>query len=125
MDEFLCVLSCVVTVNLNIHYIILINFSLSLSLSEDQVGNDVSHEILSSSPTKINGGTNETLTSTNLSLSPQINQHDEMDGTYQPHGSDGDDNDSKEVLKKEDVAYDEHREQIKMIMSSYTDSEDS
>ena len=93
--------------------------------NEDQVGNDVSHEILSSYSTKINGGTNETLTSTNLSLSPQINQHDEMDGTYQPHGSDGDDNDSKEVLKKEDVAYDEHREQIKMIMSSYTDSEDS
>ena len=92
---------------------------------ENQVNNDVSHERLSSSPTKINGGTNETLTSTNLSLSPQINQHDEMDGTYQPHGSDGDDNDSKEVLKKEDVAYDEHSEQIKMIMSSYTDSEDS
>ena len=34
-------------------------------------------------------------------------------------GSDGDDNDSREVSNKEDNGYAEQRERIEMIMSSY------
>ena len=53
--------------------------------NENQVDNDVSAERLPSSPTKINVGLNEPLTSTKFSLSPQIN--DVMEGSKTPLGS--------------------------------------
>ena len=95
--------------------------------NENQVDTDVSHEKLPSSPTKINVGLNDPLISTKCSLSPQVNQHDEMEGTNPSLGCDEDDNDSNEVSNKEDDVYAEQRERIKIIMTSYddTDSEDS
>ena len=53
--------------------------------NENQVNNDVSPDQLPSSPTKINVGLNEPLTSTKFSLSPQIN--DVMEGSKTPLGS--------------------------------------
>ena len=50
-----------------------------------------------------------------------------MEGTHTPHGCGGDDINSKEVFNEKDDVYAEHRKWIKMILSSYddTDSEDS
>ena len=64
---------------------------------------------------------NENQVDTKFSLSPQIN--DVIEGTKTPLGR----ADSKEVVNEEDDVYAEQRERIKMIMSSYdnTDSEDS
>ena len=46
-DKFLCILSCVVTVILNIHYIILINLSLSLSKWSEIISKFVRYEMYS------------------------------------------------------------------------------
>ena len=88
--------------------------------NQNQVVNDVSPEQLSSSTTKINVELNESSTSANFSLTPQIN--DKMKGKNTPLAS----ADSQEVLNKEHDVYGEQRECIKEIMSSYddTDSED-
>ena len=88
--------------------------------NENQVVNDVSPEQLSSSTTKINVELNESSTSANFSLTPQIN--DEMKGKDTPLAR----ADSQEVLNKEHDVDGEQRECIKEIMTSYddTDSED-
>ena len=88
--------------------------------NENQVVNDVYPKQLSSSTTKINVELNESSTSANFSLTPQIN--DEMKGKNTPLAS----ADSQEVLNKEHDVYAEQREHINMNMSSYddTDSED-
>ena len=90
--------------------------------NENKVDNDVSPERLPSSPTKINHGLNDPSTSTNFSLTPQVN--DVMEGKNTPLESGY----PKEVSNEEDDVYAEQRERIKMNMSSYdddTDSEDS
>ena len=91
------------------------------SNNENQNDNDVSLERLASSPTKINVGLNEPLTSTKFPPTPQVNEV--MEGTKRAHGR----GDSKEVSNEKDDVYAEQREHIKMSMRSYddTDSEDS
>ena len=72
-----------------------------------------------SSPTKTNHGLNESSTSSNFSLTPQVN--DVMEGKNTPLES----GDPKEVSNEEDDVYAEQRERIKMNMSSYDDDTDS
>ena len=85
--------------------------------TKNQVDNDVLSEQLPNSHTKINVELNEPSTSTKFSLSPQIN--DVTEGTKTALGS----GDSKEVLNEEDYVYAEQMEPIKMIMSSYDDTD--
>ena len=80
----------------------------------------MSPEIFSSSPIKINV---RLKTSKTFSLSPQLNQPDEMEGINTPLGSGGDDNDSKVVSNEEDNVYADQREHIKLTMSSYDDAD--